>query len=420
MLDIKYIIDNKNEIEKNIKIRNVAVDIDEVIGLYEKRIGIQGKLDEKRQRRNELAKLMKSKMEDTKRKELIMEGKELRIDIAELEDEIRIVDRHYIKEAFKIPNLTHPDTPVGGEEDSLEIKKCGNIREFDFKPLDHVELGTSLDIVDFDSGAEVCGQKFYYLKNEGAMLELALVQYGMKFLTERGFTPYITPDLAKVNILEGIGFNPRGEESNVYTLEDLDMALVATAEITLGGINQNKMLDPEDLPIKMVGFSHCFRREAGAAGKATKGLYRVHQFSKVEMFILTHPDKSEEQLEELRQIEEDLYTSLGIPYRVLDIATGDLGNQAYRKYDLEAWMPGRGGYGEITSTSNCTDFQSRRLNTRCKDKNGNKYFAHMLNGTVVAVPRVIIAILENFQNADGSVDIPEVLRPYMGIDRIKR
>ena len=239
-------------------------------------------------------------------------------------------------------------------------------------------------------------------------------------MVKKGFTPYLTPDIAKASILEGIGFSPRGAETNIYSIENTEQCLVGTAEITLGGIYRNKVIDENKLPIKMVGFSHCFRTEAGAAGQATKGLYRVHQFSKVEMFIICHPEKSVEMLETLRSIEEELYQSLGIPYHVLNIATGDLGNPAYKKYDLEAWMPGRGGYGEITSTSNCTDFQSRRLNIKFKDKEGKRTIAHMLNGTVVAVPRVIISILENFQNEDGSVTIPKVLVPYTGFEKIER
>ncbi len=282
-------------------------------------------------------------------------------------------------------------------------------------------MGSELDIIDFDSGALVSGQKFYYLKKGGALLELALIQYAMNKLYTKGFVPYLTPDVAKAEILKGIGFNPRGTETNIYSIADSDLCLIATAEITIGGMFSDRVLNENDLPYKIAGFSHCFRTEAGAAGLATKGLYRVHQFSKVEMFVICRPEESENFHKELLAIEEEIYQELKIPYRVLDIASGDLGNPAYKKYDLEAWMPGRHEYGEITSTSNCTDFQARRLNIRYKDITGKNRFVHMLNGTAVAVPRVIIAILENYQQPDGSVIIPDVLQIYMnGIKSIKK
>lgn len=420
MLDIKFVRDNIEEVQKNIEKRSVKANAQLVVDLYRKKNELQLEIDELRKVRNDNAAKMKQKLSDDERAKLVEEGKTLKNKIAEIEEESKKIDIQYLEEAMKLPNMTDPTSPIGSEEASIEIKKVGTIPQFSFQPKDHVTLGEELDIIDFDSGSDVSGNKFYYLKNEGALLELALVQYGINFLVKKGFTPYLTPDIAKASILEGIGFSPRGEETNIYSIENTEQCLVGTAEITLGGIYRNKVIDENKLPIKMVGFSHCFRTEAGAAGQATKGLYRVHQFSKVEMFIICHPEKSVEMLETLRGIEEELYQSLGIPYHVLNIATGDLGNPAYKKYDLEAWMPGRGGYGEITSTSNCTDFQSRRLNIKFKDKEGKRTIAHMLNGTVVAVPRVIISILENFQNEDGSVTIPKVLVPYTGFEKIER
>lgn len=420
MLDIKFVRDNIEEVQKNIEKRNVKANAQLVVDLYKKKNELQLEIDELRKARNDNAAKMKQKLTDDERAKLIEEGKTLKSKISEIEEESKKIDMQYFEEAMKLPNMTDPTSPVGSEEASIEIKKVGIIPEFSFQPKDHVTLGEELDIIDFDSGSDVSGNKFYYLKNEGALLELALVQYGITFLVKKGFTPYLTPDIAKASILEGIGFSPRGEETNIYSIENTEQCLVGTAEITLGGIYRNKVIDENNLPIKMVGFSHCFRTEAGAAGQATKGLYRVHQFSKVEMFIICHPEKSAEMLETLRGIEEELYQSLGIPYHVLNIATEDLGNPAYKKYDLEAWMPGRGSYGEITSTSNCTDFQSRRLNIKFKDKEGKRSIAHMLNGTVVAVPRVIISILENFQNEDGSVTIPKVLVPYTGFEKIEK
>ncbi len=419
MLDIKFIKNNLDLINENIKKRFVKADANLVMELYDKKNELQVKLDTLRQKRNENANKLKSKLDEKEKMKLVQEGKELKEEISKLENDSNEIQSKFTEELKKIPNMTHPATPISEtEEGSKVIKESGVKKQFTFKPLDHIELGKKLDIIDFENAAKVSGQKFYYLKNEGALLELALINYTMKMLFEKGFTPFITPDLARDKILEGIGFNPRGEETNIYSINNSDLCLVGTAEITLGGLYSDTIIPKEKLPVKMAGYSHCFRTEAGAAGKGQKGLYRVHQFSKVEMFIITAIDKGDEMLEYLRQIEEEIYTNLEIHYRVLDIASGDLGNPAYKKYDLEAWMPGKGEYGEITSTSNCTDYQSRRLNIKYKDDSGN-IFAFMLNGTAVAIPRVIISILENFQKQDGSVDIPKVLIPFTGFKEIK-
>ena len=278
------------------------------------------------------------------------------------------------------------------------------------------------DLIDFEAGARIAGAGFYFLKNDAVLLELALQQYAVNRLIQNGFTPVITPDLAYSEILHGTGYIPRGPETQIYSIENSNLNLVATAEIPLGGMMAGETLDSEELPLKICGISHCFRTEAGAAGRATRGLYRVHQFTKVEMFAFTLPAQSEEMLEQFRQIECELFDSLGIPYRVVDTATGDLGGPAYRKYDLEAWMPGRGehgAWGEVTSTSNCTDYQARRLNARYKVKGekGTK-FLHTLNGTAIAISRAIIAVMENNQQEDGSIVVPDVLRPYVGKDVI--
>ena len=320
--------------------------------------------------------------------------------------------------------MSHPDAPIGEDDKSnLEIKKGKHAPPtFDFAFKDHVELGEKLDMIDLEGGARTTGAGFYFLKNEGVLLELALQQYAVSFLINKGFTPTTTPDLARDKILEGIGFNPRGPETQVYSIENSDLSLVGTAEITLGGLYSGQTIDAAKLPIKVCGISHCFRTEAGAHGRATRGIYRVHQFTKVEMFAFTTPDQSDAMHDELCGIECEIFDGLDIPYRVVDTATGDLGGPAYRKFDLEAWMPGRGEggeYGEVTSTSNCTDYQSRRLNTRYKVK-GEKgtNFVHTLNGTAVAVTRAIIAIMENNQRADGSISVPKALQPYVGKDVI--
>ena len=292
----------------------------------------------------------------------------------------------------------------------MPIRDVGSKREFDFEPKDHVELMETLDLIDFEGGAKVSGQKFYYLKNQAVFLELALAQYAMSLLQKEGFTVHITPDLARHQILDGIGFNPRGAETQIYSIEESDLCLIATAEITLGGLLIDQLLKYEQLPILYAGLSHCYRTEAGAAGRESRGLYRVHQFSKIEMFAFTHPEKSEEMHERMREIEEQIYQDLGIPYQLVNICKGDLGGPAYRKYDLEAWMPGRGEWGEVTSTSNCTDYQSRRMNIRFKDPDtGNNRFVHMLNGTAIAVSRTLIALIENGQQKDGSIKLPACL-----------
>ena len=290
--------------------------------------------------------------------------------------------------------------------------------------MDHVELGEHLGILDFEGGARTSGHGFYFLLGDAVLLELALQQYTLSLLISKGFTPAITPDLAQNEVLEGIGFIPRGEETQIYSIENSDLSLIATAEITLGGWYSGEILEEELLPIRICGISHCYRTEAGAHGRASRGLYRVHQFTKVEMFAFSTPTQSESLLDEFCQIECDIFDGLGIPYRVVDTATGDLGGPAYRKFDLEAWMPGRGEsgeYGEVTSTSNCTDFQARRLNIRFKNK-GEKgtAFVHTLNGTAIAISRALIAILENYQQADGSVIVPEVLRTLLGKSVIKK
>ncbi|MCQ2588945.1 MAG: serine--tRNA ligase, partial [Treponema sp.] len=356
-----------------------------------------------------------------KRQELIAAGKAIKEEVSAVENEVKELEEKLEEAARQIPNMVHPKAPIGKlDTENLEVKKVGTPRKFDFEPKDHVELGESLDILDFDRGTKVSGPKFYYLKNEAVFLEQALIMYALNTLRKHNFEMFITPDVAKEEVLKGIGFNPRGNESNVYSIEEEGTCLVATAEITLGGYHQDEILDKATLPRFYGGLSHCFRREAGAAGQFSKGLYRVHQFDKVEMFAYATPEQSDEIHEKLRQIEEEIFEGLGIPFHVVDTCTGDLGAPAYRKWDLEAWMPGRNGgeYGEVTSTSNCTDYQARRLNIKFKDDDGKNKYVHTLNGTAIAVGRAMLAILENYQNADGSVTIPEVLVPYCGFDKI--
>jgi seryl-tRNA synthetase len=298
----------------------------------------------------------------------------------------------------------------------------GTPRAFDFERRDHLELGQSLELLDFESASKVTGQKFYYLKNEAVLLELALLRFAIEMAREAGYTPHATPDLARRAMVDKMAFSPRGEETQIYSIADTDLDLVGTAEITLGGLGADAIFEQSDLPVRLSGVSHCFRTEAGSHGRESKGLYRVHQFSKVELFAFTTPEQAVAVHEEMLAIEERIMQALELPYRVIDIATGDLGAPAYRKFDVEAWLPGRGesgDYGEVTSTSNCTDFQARRLKARYRRSDAKKNsLVHTLNGTAVAIPRMLIALLENHQQQDGSVGVPKALQAYTGFDRI--
>ena len=411
MLDLKLIRSQPEEIAANCRKRNVHVDIEKLLVIDEQVRQITTEVDSVRQRRNEISKEMKGEIPSDESRPLIEESKNLRNEESEKESFLHELVEQRLNLLKQVPNLTHPDSPEGlTDEDNMPIREVGTIRKFDFEPKDHLELMEALDLIDFDGGTKVSGQKFYYLKNQAVFLELALAQYALGLLQKEGFTVHMTPDLARSKILDGIGFSPRGEETQIYSLEDSDLCLIATAEITLGGLLADQVLKADQLPILYAGFSHCYRTEAGAAGRESRGLYRVHQFSKIEMFAFTHPEKSEEMHEKMREIEEQIYQDLEIPYQLVNICTGDLGGPAYRKYDLEAWMPGRGKWGEVTSTSNCTDYQSRRMNIRYKDADtGKNQFVHMLNGTAIAVSRTLIALIENGQQKDGSIKLPRCL-----------
>src|SRR6266446_4949534 len=419
MLDAQFIREHLEAVKANCRNRNVQADVDGVVRLDEERRRVLQETQTLQQRQNELKKLTPQEKDPAKKQGFIQEGRNLREQVAGFETRIKQIEGELRTLLMAIPNMTHPSAPVGTTaEDNKVIRTWGEPRNFGFPAKDHVALAETLDLVDFDAGAAVAGQKFYFLKNEAALLELALVNYAMQALVREGYTPIITPDLARVEVLEGIGFIPRGPETQIYSIENSDLCLIATAEITLGGMHRDKIFDELQLPLKYVGLSHCFRTEAGAPGRDTRGLYRVHQFTKVEMFAFCVPEQSDAIHEEIRAIEEEIFQGLGLPYHVIDTCTGDLGGPAYRKYDLEAWMPARGKageYGEVTSTSNCTDFQARRLNIRYKSpKHKGTRFVHTLNGTAVAVTRAILALLENGQQANGSVVIPEALRVWMG------
>ncbi|MBN2581112.1 MAG: serine--tRNA ligase [Pirellulales bacterium] len=421
MLDRKFILENAELVKRNCLNRGAKVDVDRFVALEEQRKKLQQEVEELNRKANVTSKSIGQAKDPAEREARKEEGRRLREETQKAQAEVDALVEQIAAVQRLIPNLSHPEAPVGGDDTAnLELARGKTaVPEFDFEPLDHVELMEKLDLVDFEAGAKVAGHGFYFLKNDAVLLELALQQYAVQTLLREGFTPITTPDLARNEVLEGIGFIPRGPETQIYSVENTDLSLVATAEITLGGMLADTILDAEQLPLKFCGISHCFRTEAGAHGRAARGLYRVHQFTKIEMFAFTLPEESEAMLERLRGLECQLFDGLGVPYRVVDTATGDLGGPAYRKYDLEAWMPGRGEFGEVTSTSNCTDYQARRLNIRYRTK-GEKgtRFLHTLNGTAIAISRALIAVLENFQQADGSVVIPEVLRPWVGKEKI--
>jgi len=415
MIDIELIRKNPEIIKQAMLAKQYNPTIvDEVIKIDEKRRSLIRQIEELRAERNQIS----SKLKDESSK---LRGKKIKEELKKLEPQLKQSEADFIEVFNQIPNPPLAAVPKGKDEsDNVEVRKWGTPTKFDFKPKNHLELGRTLGILDFETGAKVTGSQFYFLYNDGALLELALIQYAFNLLQKEGFIPVITPDLAKSRYYLGTGYLPKGTEAQTYEITNEDLGLIATAEVTLAGKHADEVIPENQLPIKYIGYSHCFRQEAGAYGKYSKGLYRVHQFTKAEMFIYCKPEDSEKYHEHIVQMEEKIYQGLGIPYRVVEMCTGDLGAMAARKFDVEAWMPGRSEYGEVTSTSNCTDYQARNLNIKFRRKNGKTEFIHMLNGTAIATSRTPLAILENYQNADGSITVPDVLKPFLNKDIIKR
>jgi seryl-tRNA synthetase len=419
LLDLKFIRENVEAVEENCRNRGVEADVGLVVELADRRSALIQELNELRQRQNEMAKSIGKQRDEEARGRLIEESRVMKENLPSREGELREVEERLRDEQLKIPNMTHPDSPIGKDDtENVEIRRWGEIPDFPFEPKDHVEIGEALGIIDFDAGARTTGSKFYFLRGDAVLLELGLIRYALDIIMERGYQPTITPDLARDQMLEGTGYIPRGPETQIYSVEDSDLSMIATAEIPLAGQHAEEILDEADLPLRYAGLSHCFRTEAGSHGRASRGLYRVHQFTKVEMFAFTTPEGSEAIHEEMVEVEERIFQGLGLPYRVVDICTGDLGGAAYRKYDLEAWMPGRDEFGEVTSTSNTTDYQARRLAIRFRREGGRPQLLHTLNGTALAMSRALISLLEIYQQEDGSVILPEVLVPYVGRERL--
>jgi seryl-tRNA synthetase len=422
MLDPRSLAERRDEIVLSCQRRGTHADVDGAVRAQQSLAAVQTELNQLNQQRNEHQTAGRRKLSDDERAAHVERGRALKGQVGETEKKLASATEALEAVLGDLPNFLHPDVPTGGEDDANELRRVGDPPNFEFPPEDHLAIGERLALLDFESGAKVAGQKWYYLKNEAVLLDLALQRFALDILIEEGFTPFATPDVARRKMVDAMAFAPRGPETQIYSIEGSDLDLIGTAEITLGALYSDTIVEEEELPIKLAGISHCFRTEAGSAGRESKGLYRVHQFTKVEMFTFTRPEDSEAMHEELLRIEERIFRALEIPYRVIDIASGDLGAPAYRKYDIEAWIPSRGesgAYGEVTSTSNCTDFQARRLKTRFKRKGAKKNeLVHTQNGTAVAISRALIVLLENHQRADGSVGIPKALRPYFGRDEI--
>ena len=417
MIDIKFLRENPDAVRDSQKKRGEDPKIvDQLLELDTKRRDAIVAFEALRAEQNQLSKSVGAAKGDEKQA-LLNSAKDLAGKVKEADAKRAELEAETNKVALQLSNLLDPAAPIGGEADFKVLEEVGVPRKFDFTPKDHVEIGKLIGAIDTERGAKVSGARFYYLTGVGALLELALVNFAIASATKNGFTPVIPPVLVKPHAMEGTGFLGQAAE-NVFHLEGDDFYLVGTSEVPLAAYHMDEVLDSAKLPMRYAGYSSCFRREAGSYGKDTRGIIRVHQFEKVEMFSFCAPEDAAEEHKRLLQWEKDFLNAMEIPYRVIDVASGDLGSSAVRKFDCEAWVPTQDAYREVTSTSNCTEFQARRLNIRTKGENGTKPVA-TLNGTLVAIPRMIVAILENHQNADGTVNVPAALQPYLGMKRFE-
>ena len=420
MIDIKFLREHPDVVRASQKGRGESVElVDQILAIDEKKRAAVTEFETLRQEQNTLSKSVGAAKGDEKT--ALLENAKALADKVKAADTKRAQVEEQTKELLlQLSNLLDTQAPIGGEEDFLLIEHVGTPRDFDkdgFKPKDHVELGKLLGAIDTERGAKVAGSRSYYLTGVGALLEFALVNYAIQSAVKNGFTPVIPPVLVNPAAMEGTGFLGQAAE-NVYRIEKDDVYLVGTSEVPLAAMHMDETLPADKLPLRYAGYSTCFRREAGTYGKDTRGIIRVHQFDKVEMFTFCKPEDAQAEHQRLLQWEKDFLTAMEIPFRVIDVASGDLGSSATRKFDIEAWIPTPGAYREVTSTSNCTEFQGRRLNIRYKDSEGVKAIA-TLNGTLVAIPRMIVAILENHQNADGTVNVPAALQPFLGMKKFE-
>ena len=409
MLDIRFIRENAEKVQQATNQKGYAVDIQQLLHLDSSRRELQQQVDELRTRRNEIASQMKSGKPE---QSLVDEGKQLKVELAERETYLKNAEEELGAAMASVPNVIFDDVPLGGEQDSVEVKAWGHKRE---NARDHLEFAIERDWLDFERGAKVAGAKFYYVKGDLALLENAIFQFALNKVMQKGFTFMTVPHMVNQRTMTGTGFAPRtSDQSDEYAIEGEDLSLIATAEISLTGYHADEILEESQLPLLYAGYSPCYRREAGAAGKHTRGLFRVHQFNKLEMYAFCVPEQSREIHEMILGVEEEIWQELGVPYHVINIAAGDLGAPAAKKYDLEYWSPVDGMYRELTSCSNCTDFQARNLNIRVRRKDGRVQVVHTLNGTAVSLARSMVALIENFQTDDGGFIVPEALRPYLG------
>jgi len=410
MLDINFIRENRELVEKSAREKGYKdIDIAEILAQDDRRKESLQEVESLRQQRNEIAAQMKNGKPSP---ELIEKGREIKAELAKKEEKLSEIDSALKTAINRVPNVIFDDVPLGPEENSVEVKKWGKNKA---EGADHLDYAVARDWVDFERGAKVAGAKFYYLKNELAELENALLQFGLKKVIEHGFHFMTVPDMVSSRVLEGCGFNPRtSDQSDEYYIEGEDLAMIATAEMPLTGYHMDEILDEKDLPLMYAGYSACFRKEAGAYGKYTRGLFRVHQFNKLEMYVFCLPEQSKEIHEQILAVEEEIWQELNIPYHVINIAAGDLGAPAAKKYDLEYWSPVNQKYQELTSCSNCTDFQARAVNCRVRRKDGTLEFVHTLNGTAISLARTMVAVLENYAVPGGKMQVPEALRPYLG------
>ena len=410
MLDIRYIRENADRVQESAKNKGYNdVSIARLLDTDEQRRQLQQQVDELRTRRNEIAGQMKG---GKPAPELVEKGRSLKGKLAELESELHDVDADFQAQMDAVPNVTLEDVPLGGEEDSVEVKAWGDKRQ---SAGDHLEFATQRGWLDFERGAKVAGTKFYYIKGDLMLLENAIYQYALNLLISKGFTPMTVPHMVSGRVARGSGFAPKShKESNEYFIDGEDTMLIGTAEAPLTGFHADEIIDEKKLPLLYAGYSPCYRKEAGAAGKFSRGLFRVHQFNKLEMYIFCTPEQSVQMHEKILSIEEEIWQNLGVPYHVVNIAAGDLGAPAAKKYDIEYWSPVDNQYRELTSCSNCTDVQARNLNIRVRRSDGSLQVLHTLNGTAVSLARSLVAIIENYQTDDGKLRVPEVLRPYLG------
>jgi seryl-tRNA synthetase len=416
MIDVKLLRDNPELIRASQKARGESTSlVDDVLKADEERRRAIVEFEALRAEQNALSKSVGAAKGDEK-SALLEKAKSLSIQVKEAESKKSATEEKFRALALSLSNIVDPSAPIGGESDFKVIEEVGKVPNFNFEPKDHVELGKILGAIDVERGAKVSGARFYYLTGPGALLELALVNYAIALATKAGFIPVIPPVLVKPEAMEGTGFLGQAAE-NVFHLKEDDFYLVGTSEVPLAAYHMDEILDLNKSPLRYSGYSPCFRREAGSYGKDTRGIIRVHQFEKVEMFSFCSVEDAAAEHQRLLAWEREFLDAMEIPYRVIDVATGDLGSSAIRKFDCEAWIPTQGAYREVTSTSNCTDFQARRLNIRSKGENGTSPVA-TLNGTLVAVPRMIVAILENHQQSDGSVILPKALQSYLGTERL--